>query len=147
MLMSAVSRKWISQLTQEEQIHPFFTVLFSSHLQQLMRVIFFPWSTNSNAGLFWQHPTDTSSNDILMVIWASLRSVKLTYDTDHYSITSLINLSAPFFLSLTFGYSEGNLLLFSLSSFESPFIIFNIFFPFYSGQYLDSFFLSFPCCC
>lgn len=48
-LMSMVSRRWISQLKQEEQIHPLFTFLFYSNLQQLVRVIFFPWSTNSNA--------------------------------------------------------------------------------------------------
>lgn len=57
----------------------------------LITVILSTQSTVSNANLFLKHPTDTTWNKILLVIWSSLSPVKLRHNINHYIASWFFN--------------------------------------------------------
>jgi hypothetical protein len=95
--VSEDKRRWMSHLKQKERVFPPSAFLFSLRAQQikwclLMRLgcVFFTTTTDSNANFLSEYPTVTPRNNSLSAIWASLNSVKLTWEIHHHLVMSIL---------------------------------------------------------
>lgn len=128
--MSEARRRWVFQHKQREQILPSSNFLFYSSPQKigLVKVIFFfpqPIQMLISSGRIL---TDIPRDNVLLVIWASFSTVKLTHKTSHHISHCICRQCfCPILSFSTFWISRGNLLQFPDSFFESPFIFFNNF--------------------